>query len=230
MKIRILGTRGEIEESAPWHNKHSGVLIDNRFLLDLGEEEYLEEDPEFVVFTHFHPDHAFFVRRKRELGRKIEAYGPEIPEDLKEVHKVTEAFERGGYRFTPIPTIHSLKVVSQAYIIEKDNKRILYTGDVAWIEKKQQEKLGELDLVITEGSFVKKGGMIRRDKESGKIYGHTGVPDLIRIFSEHTAHIVLMHFGTWFMKDVERARQKIRELAPEGVKVEAARDGQEFEI
>lgn len=230
MKIKILGTRGEIEEKKPWHTLHSGVLIDNRVLIDLGEEEYLDYDPSFVVFTHFHPDHAFFVRSKNELKKEIEAYGPEKPDEMESVTKVTGPFSREGYKFTPIPTIHSVKVTSQAYIIEKGGKRLLYTGDMAWMEKEYQEQLGKLDMVITEGSFFKKGGMIRRHKETGRIFGHTGVPDLVRIFSKHTGHIVLMHFGKWFMKDVERAREKISSLSTGEVKVEAARDGQEFEI
>ena len=236
MNIRILGTRGEIEESAPWHTKHSGVLIDERFLLDLGEEEYLDYDPSFVVFTHFHPDHAYFIRRKNELGRSIEAYGPENPgeiglsNDIDSIHVKTGPFHKDPYRFIPIPTIHSLKVRSQAYMIEKDGKRLLYTGDLAWMKKEHQQDLGHLDMVITEASFFRKGGMIRRDKESGQIFGHTGVPDLVRIFSEHTRHIVLMHFGAWFMKDVPAARRKIRDLAPPGIRVEAARDGQEWVI
>ncbi|MFW5821483.1 MAG: MBL fold metallo-hydrolase [Bacteroidota bacterium] len=230
MKIKILGTRGEIDETAPWHTKHSGVLIDDHFLLDLGEEEYLDYNPSFIVFTHFHPDHAYFVRRKNELTENIKAYGPEENEEIGNVSIVNETFHVENYKFIPIPTIHSLKVKSQSYIIERKGKRILYTGDLAWMEKKYQEKLGDLDMVITEGSFFRKGGMIRRDKKSGKIFGHTGVPDLIRIFSKHTNHIVLMHFGKWFMKDVDASRKKIENEAPEGVKVEAARDGQEFEL
>ncbi len=230
MKIKILGTRGEIDESAPWHTKHSGVLIDDTFMLDLGEEKYLDYKPEFVVFTHYHPDHAFFVRRKNQLNQSVEAFGPEKHKDIEDARIVTEPFQKAGYQFTPIPTIHSLKVKSQAYLIEKDNKRLLYTGDMAWMEKKYQEILEHPDMVITEGSFIKKGGMIRRDDESGQIYGHTGVPDLIRIFSKHTGHIVLMHFGAWFMKDVKAARKKISKLTPKGVNVEAARDGQVFEI
>lgn len=230
MEIKILGTRGEIEETAPWHTKHSGILVDKKFLMDLGEEAYLRYKPSFVVFTHFHPDHAFFVRRENELNQKIEAYAPEIPEDPEWVQKVNDVFEKDAYKFTPIPTIHSLKVKSQAYVVEKNGKRFLYTGDMAWMEKKYRKNLGQLDMVITEGSFFKKGGMIRRDKKSGKIYGHTGVPDLVRMFSEHTHHIVLMHFGEWFMENVPAARKKIREITPPEVKVEAARDGQEFNI
>jgi ribonuclease BN (tRNA processing enzyme) len=228
MKIKLLGTRGEIEEQAPWHTKHSGILIDDRVLIDLGEEEYLNYNPSFVVFTHLHPDHAFFVRKNNKLKPEIDAYAPETSEQIETLQVVTGPFEKNGYKFTPIPVIHSLKVKSLAYIVEKGDKRLLYTGDVAWIEKKAREKLGKLDMVITEGSFIKKGGMIRRDKNTGKIFGHTGIPDLIKMFSPHAQHIVLTHFGSWFIKDVEEGRKKIRELAPSNIQVEAARDGQEF--
>lgn len=228
MKIKILGTRGEIEENAPWHTKHSGILIDDKVLIDLGEKEYLNYNPSFVVFTHLHPDHAFFVRNNNKLKQEIDAYAPESSEQIENLQVVTGPFEKNGYKFTPIPVIHSLKVKSLAYIIEKDDKRLLYTGDVAWIEKKYQENLGKLDMVITEGSFIKKGGVIRKDKNTGKIFGHTGIPDLIKMFSRHSQHIIFTHFGTWFMKDIEEGRKKIRELAPSGIQVDAARDGQEF--
>lgn len=228
MNIKVLGTRGEIEENAPWHTKHSGILIDDTVLIDLGEEEFLNYDPSFVVFTHLHPDHAFFVRENNKLNTGIVAYAPERSEKIETLQVVTDPFEKNGYKFTPIPVIHSLKVKSLAYIIEKDDKRLLYTGDVAWIEKKYREKLGKLDMVITEGSFIKKGGVIRKDKNTGKIFGHTGIPDLIKMFSVHTQHIVLTHFGAWFMKNVVEGRKKIQELAPSDMQVEAARDGQEF--
>ncbi|MFO7878927.1 MAG: MBL fold metallo-hydrolase [Bacteroidales bacterium] len=115
-------------------------------------------------------------------------------------------------------------------MIEKDGKRLLYTGDMAWMEKKYQKSLGQLDVVITEGSFIEKGGMIRRDKKSGKIFGHTGVPDIIRVFSKHSKRIIMMHFGTWFMEDVETARDKIKEITPEDTEVHAARDGEIFHV
>ena len=227
MKIKILGTRGEIEEQAPWHTRHSGVLIDDSVLIDLGEEEFINYNPAFVVFTHLHPDHAFFVRKNNKL-KGIVAYAPEVSEQIENLQVVTGPFEKNGYKFIPIPVIHSLKVKSLAYIIEKGDKRLLYTGDVAWIEKKYRENLGHLDMVITEGSFFKKGGMIRRDKNTGKIFGHTGIPDLIQMFSPYTQHIILTHFGGWFLKDVGEGRKKIQELAPANIKVETARDGQEF--
>ena len=61
MKLRILGTRGEIKSSAPRHSKHSGVLIDGKLMLDVGEKEFLDLKPGCVFITHLHPDHAFFI-------------------------------------------------------------------------------------------------------------------------------------------------------------------------
>jgi hypothetical protein len=41
MKIKILGTRGDIKAAKPYHAKHSGVLVDNTLLFDLGKRQYL---------------------------------------------------------------------------------------------------------------------------------------------------------------------------------------------
>ena len=75
MKIRVLGARGEIDESSPRHARHSGLLLDGRLLFDLGEREFLENKPRLVFITHLHPDHAFFVRRPAPLG--VPVYAPE---------------------------------------------------------------------------------------------------------------------------------------------------------
>ena len=58
MKIKILGTRANIKAGTPGHTKHSGVLVDNKLLFDVGEKEFLKYNPSYIFFTHFHPDHA----------------------------------------------------------------------------------------------------------------------------------------------------------------------------
>jgi len=58
--------------------------------------------------------------------------------------------------------------------------------------------LAELYAVITEGSFLHKGGMVRRDKTTGKLFGHKGIPDWINLFCDKTSLIIFMHFGAWF--------------------------------
>jgi ribonuclease BN (tRNA processing enzyme) len=250
MKIHILGTRGEIDASTPYHSRHSGILIDNKLLFDLGEKEFLAYKPKLIFLTHLHPDHAYFVRAKQDFPQtQTPIYAPECyntrthkPDSCtkqashpkKSVKKFKSPFKWHGYTITAIPTEHSLKVKSQAYLIEKNKRRVLYTGDLFWIKKKYQKLLGKLDLVITEASYAKEGGMIRRSKkvsakkqtkknpvrniaqELSEPFGHTGVPNLVRLFAPYTKKIVLGHFGTWFF--ALGARKANAELAKLGKK------------
>ena len=64
MKIQILGTRGEVEPSAPYHARHSGILIDDRFMFDLGEKEFLIGNV----------DDGFINTELREVFKKANVY------------------------------------------------------------------------------------------------------------------------------------------------------------
>lgn len=231
MKIKILGTRGEIKATAPYHSKHSGVLIDNEILCDLGEMEFLNQNPKYILITHLHPDHAFFVRDPSTVFEiKVPIYAPEAYDKNTKVKKLTIAKKIADHKIIPIPTHHSLKVASQAYIIEKDQEKILYTGDIIWMDKKFHSKLTNLDLVITEASYLRKGGLILKNKESGKLYGHTGIPNLIQLFSKFTQNILLVHFGSWFYEDIEQAKKDVSKLAKEfGVNIIIGYDGLEID-
>lgn len=212
MKVHILGTRGEIEESVPYHSKKSGILIDGKLLLDCGDECFLDYDPEAIIITHLHPDHAYFVRHNQIPQCDSPIYAPEKYDDVVTV--VAKQFKVDSYTITPIPTVHSIKVKSQAYLIEHAGKRLLYTGDMIWIEKKYHHLLGHIDAVITEASYLRKGGMVRRTVE-GQLYGHTGVPNLIQFFKPYTKIMLFVHFGAWFYKDSARARKTFKRLAHE---------------
>lgn len=229
MRIRILGTRGEIEQTAPYHSRHSGILIDDRLLVDCGEREFLDLAPQAVLLTHLHPDHAYFVRAGAERPpAAIPIYAPEPYKDHG-LRVLDGPATIAGCAVRPVPAHHSLKVRSQAYVIARGRAKILYTGDVAWINKDCHPFFEGLDLVITEASYVRKGGLIIRDKATGRIYGHTGVPDLVRLFKDFCPRIVLVHFGGWFYENIVRARASLRELGrANGVRVEASRDGQEI--
>jgi ribonuclease BN (tRNA processing enzyme) len=229
MRIKVLGTRGEIEESAPYHSKKSGVLINNKLLLDCGDERFLEYDPKYILITHLHPDHAFFVEDEYE---SIDAsfYAPEKCAGVK--IKVTKSpFTINGYRIVPIPTIHSVRVKSNAYLITHKRKTILYTGDMIWIEKKYHKLFKHIDLVIADASFMRTGGLVRRKKETGQIYGHTGIPNIIRMFKKYTSKILFIHFGAWFYKDMRNARKKFKALAREyDIEIIVGYDGLELTI
>jgi ribonuclease BN (tRNA processing enzyme) len=231
MKVKVLGTRGEVEPSSPYHSRHSGVLVDGAILFDFGEREFLDYHPQRVFITHLHPDHAFFVSEPSEM--QIPLY---TPEEFKKgvfvnIHVLEEERAFDSYRVTPIPTHHSLKVKSQAYLLQKGSERLLYTGDMIWIDKDHHPLLHDLDLVITEGSFLRRGGRVNREKQTGRIYGHTGIPNLIHLFKEFTRNILIVHFGSWFYENPQDARRKLRELGRESdINVITGYDGLEFDL
>ncbi|MBD3231907.1 hypothetical protein GF322_04570 [Candidatus Dependentiae bacterium] len=231
MKIKILGTRGEIKPSAPYHSKYSGILIDNKIMIDIGEKEFLKYKPQVIFITHLHPDHAFFTRDKKHFYEiKIPTYAPEKYENnFVQILKKPKTFL--GYKITPIPTEHSLKVKSQAYLIEKGKQKILYTGDMFWIKKQYQKKIPKLSLVITEGSYINKGGRIIKTKNS-KPYGHTGIPNLINLFKPYTKSILLMHFGSWFYNyGAKKARNKLKQLGKENnINIIIGYDGMDLDL
>ena len=228
MKIEILGTRAKIKPSASKYRNHTGFLLDDVILLDVGEASFLDRNPKAIVFTHFHPDHAFCVSEKEVFDPAIPHFGPE-PQDFSPGLKIIEKeFRLLGYLFTPVPVIHALRLKSLGYIVEKDGRRVFFTGDVAWIEKSDLEKVGKVDLIITEATFLKKGGRINRKGNS--IFGHTGVPDLIRLLSPNSSRIVFTHFGEWFYEDVDNGPGKIEGLQKEGLELIPAHDGFTIEV
>lgn len=212
VQLRVLGVRGEIERRHPRYSKQSGVLIDGKLLLDLGEKSYLKYHPQWILITHLHPDHAYFVRRgcKEVLETEAAIFAPE--KWGEEIGVIKRKQKWGPYFIKPLPTHHSKHVLSQAYLVEKNGKSILYTGDLVWIDKRYLSSLKQVDLIITDGSFIREGGMVRRDADSGKLFGHTGIPNLIRLFQPYTNNILFIHFGTWFLRDPKAGRKKLLEL------------------
>lgn len=231
MIIKVLGTRGEIDASRQYHKQHSGILLDNKILIDCGEEHFLAYKPQVILISHLHPDHAFFARTEYP-AINIPMYAPELYKSMPiTVPIACEPFFIDDYKITPIPVIHSIKVKSLAYLIEHDNKRILYTGDIIAIEKRYRSLFQHLDLVITEASHMRMGGVIRQDKTTGKIFGHTGIPNLIKVFKQYSSTIMLVHFGSWFYEDIKKARQEFEHLAHEhNITIIVGYDGLEITI
>ena len=228
MHVTILGTRGEVEESAPSHSRHSGILIDETLLFDLGEKEFLDRQPEQVFITHLHPDHAFFITDPAPVPLPV--LGPEPFDDTVHVSPVTGPVTLGSYTITPIPTHHSKLVRSVAWLVRKGEESVLYTGDLIWINREYHHLFDPVELVITDGSLFRRGGRIRRDAGTGTLYGHSGIPDLVRLFAPYTSRILFVHFGSWFFEDIAAAEEQIAALGEEyGISVMAARDGMELE-
>ena len=110
MRLKILGTRGNILPSAPRYARHSGILVDSRILLDLGEATFLRYRPRQIFITHLHPDHAAFPRTRAVTDAEI--FLPEPASRLPATRIVSGPVRRGAHRIVPVPTVHSLKVRS----------------------------------------------------------------------------------------------------------------------
>jgi glyoxylase-like metal-dependent hydrolase (beta-lactamase superfamily II) len=222
MRINILGTRGEIARSAPRHRRHAGVLIDRRILLDFGEASYRRYRPKAIFISHLHPDHAVFVATP--LAATCAVYVPEPTPALPSAIVLPGAVEIGPYRVVPVPTEHSHRVRSVGFIVEKGACRLFYSSDLVSVGRRSRAALGRLDLVITDGSFMRRGGLVRTDAATGLRYGHAGIPDLVQFFSRFSHQIIISHFGSWFYEDIPRARRRIATLS-DVVRVRAAFDG-----
>jgi len=229
MHIKVLGTRGEVDPSSPYHSKHSGILVDGMLLLDLGEREFLDYKPKSIFITHLHPDHAFFVTEPMAID--IPIYAPEESQNATNLRKIGNAIQIDSHRVTPIPTHHSKKVKSVGYLVDNGTQKILYTGDLIWINKEYHHLFDHLALVITEASFIRKGGMVRKDRDTGQIYGHTGVPNLIDLFKQFTSHILFIHFGNWFYKGAKAARETLNKMGiSNGISVHVGYDGMQLDL
>src|SRR6266571_1263415 len=104
MRLKFLGTRGNILPAAPGYARHSGIVVDARILLDLGEAAYLRYRPRHIFISHLHPDHAAFLRNA--VVTDAEIYVPEPTRTLPAARVMTRAVRCGPYRIVPVPTAH----------------------------------------------------------------------------------------------------------------------------
>jgi len=151
-------------------------------------------------------------------------YLPERSRVIPDATVLTGTVKLGAHRIVPVPTVHATNARSLGFVIERGRRRVFYSSDMVAIDRRYHARLGRLDLVITDGSFMRRGGLVRRDPPTRKRFGHAGIPDLVAFFRPFTRRIVFTHFGSWFYSDIPRSVRQVESLG-NGVEVSAAWDG-----
>jgi len=231
MEIRILGVKGEIEESKPQHRKESGIML-NGILVDLGKGHNFEElKIKYIVVTHGHPDHIEGFK-----GREIDVPVYCSLETqillrrqgtiLKEWKRISHGsrFDLDDFSFRAFDTIHSLKAPSLAFKIIHRDGNIGITSDIITIEDRKVF-FRNLDVVIADGSFMERGMIRRKDK---KIYGHCALKDIFRWCDNFgISQVIVQHYGAWYMKKFNK--EKLKQIE-RGLTVFYARDGSTYNL
>jgi len=233
LKIIFLGTLGEIEKQAKGHEKKSGILFikdQKKLLVDCGHPDHLKVDPDFIFITHFHPDHCQGLEEYSGVIYTAKICRPDLPKDFQIELKILDRGKLGPFSVKTFPTLHSKKVRSVALKIDN----VLYTSDLINFKDGTREDRSRIfrgiDVIIGDASFVKKGGMIRKDPKTGEIYGHTGIPNLVKWCEEQGVKtLILTHFGEWFTKDPKKGQEKISALS-KTLKILLAKDGLEIDV
>ncbi len=231
IKLRFLGTKGEIEESTERHQYHSSLLIisdDTRLLVDYGKlRRYALEElaPEALLITHAHPDHYAWLEEDLMTGVPVYLtletldYGKFKPSHVR-VILPGEEFEIGPFLCSCYRVIHSIRCPAVGYKIRVAGKTIIYNSDLIDIIGKDTV-LEDVDYYIGDGSAIKANLVRRRDDQ---LFGHTRITTQINWCRQRDiGHIIFTHLG-------KETLTKEAGFARDNPEIILAYDGMEMEI
>jgi len=179
--------------------KTSAVLFTHYHGDHVGLKEYIPDDtPMYVGRTAKEIMKAVAGRVDYMKEKSGSADAPELPviERMKPYWKAGTEKDFEGIRVKPLICDHSA-LDACMFVIEMNGKRILYTGDFRdhgipgedTFEKMIREKVGKIDILITEGTMVsrfeeEKSNPIRTEDELGI--------KAAEIFASHHENVVLV--------------------------------------
>lgn len=237
MIVRFLGTRGYVEESSPRHRMHSAVMLEHRgkrLLMDAGETwkgELDRLDPDWIVITHAHPDHAFGL----ELGAPCPVYVSSTSKKLLRrfervdfrTFRIGRALRLGPFEVLPYRVVHSLRAPAVGFRVRADDI-IAYNPDVVSIPNAGRVLRG-ITAYIGDGATLTRPLVRRRD---GRLFGHTTVrAQLGWCARAGVRKAFIVHCGKQLIEMPPRALQReVDKLAAGRVDAVVTHDGLEVRL
>ena len=239
MKLKFLGTRGEIEKRTRRHRMHTSLMVSYRgadVMIDCGLDwrgKFERLRPDAIVLTHAHPDHAWGLRN----GAPCPVHAPQKSWQtltrcrVENRHLINERSPTKicSITFEAFPVEHSILAPAVGYRVSAGRVSIFYVPDLVFIHERA-EALKNVQIYIGDGATVTRSFIRRRGKT---LIGHLPVrTQLTWCEKEGVPKAIITHCGSEIVTGDERGLSaKLRTIAAErGVEVRIAYDGMKLTL
>ena len=239
MKLRFLGTRGEIEKRTRRHRMHTSLMVSYRsadVMIDcgldwLGKFERLR--PSAIVLTHAHPDHAWGLRH----GAPCPVYAPQKTWEtltrcrVEDPHLIEERTPTKicGITFEAFAVEPSILAPAVGYRVIAGRARIFYAPDLVFIHERAAA-LKNVEIYIGDGATVTQSFIRRRGKT---LIGHSPVrTQLTWCEKERVPLAIVTHCGSEIVTgDEHKLSANLQTIAAErSIEVRIAYDGMKLTL
>lgn len=237
MKLKFLGTRGEIELRTRLHRRHSSIEISylgHRVIIDRGADWLRLSgriDAEAILLTHAHPDHAWGLKNGapcpvyateatwRLIGRfPLAERAVVVPRVPFPIHDIT---------FEAFPVEHSLRAPAVGYRVTAGPSTVFYVPDLVSIDE-PHEALRGIRVYIGDGASLLRP--ILRHKDHALV-GHSPIRTQLEWCDrERVPKAIFTHCGSQIVRGDKRTIDlAVRDLGLErNVQALVAIDGLEL--